>query len=278
MGDNCLRTGPDLNGDGFPEVLLGTAWGGRTAYALNGRTGATFWGFDTYANYGTSYAGWIYAMDSLGSDLTGDGVPEVVFCSGSFNDRVHCVNGATGALIWPYYGGDAFMDVLSCQDINGDGVRDVVAALGDADVTPRVIALSGATGAFLWQHLMDDSIWNLIFINDITGDGVKEIVAAQWATNLHCINGRSGAAVWTVPHGLQQRVAALEDVNGDGVQDIAIGFNTSSFCRVASGANGATLWTTPRPTGPGPSTGWGTARETASTTSRSGTSTARCTC
>jgi hypothetical protein len=126
-GDNCLRLGPDLNGDSFPEILLGAAWGGRTAYSLNGLSGSTLWSFDTYAQYGSTYSGWIYAMDSLGSDLTGDGVPEIVFCSGSSNDRVHCVNGATGALVWPYYGQDAFMDVLSCQDIDEDGIRDVIA-------------------------------------------------------------------------------------------------------------------------------------------------------
>ena len=94
-------------------------------------TGATLWGYDTYAHYGSNYSGWIYAMDSLGSDLTCDGVPEVVFCSGSYNDRVHCVNGATGLQVWVYYGQDAFFDIRSCPDINGDGIRDVVAALGD---------------------------------------------------------------------------------------------------------------------------------------------------
>ena len=40
-------------------------------------------------------------------------------------------------------------------------------------------------------------------------------------------------------------MAALNDVNGDGIQDIAIGFNTTSGVRVCSGANGSTLWNTP---------------------------------
>ncbi len=244
-GDNCLRLGADLNGDGFPEILLGTAWGGRTAYALNGMTGATFWGFDTYVHYGSTYAGWIYAMDGLGSDITADGVPEVVFCSGSSNDRIHCVNGASGSQVWVYYGQDAFFDVRSCQDINGDGVRDVVAALGDnTPISARVIALSGASGGLLWQAPVQSTIWNLIFLNDLNADGIPEIVPAQWGSNLYCINGRTGTVIWNVSAGAQQRVAALDDVNGDGIQDVALGMNVTASCCVRSGANGSVIWTT----------------------------------
>jgi outer membrane protein assembly factor BamB len=214
-GNNCLRLGPDLTLDGYPEVLLGTAWGGRTAYALNGKTGATFWSYDTYVHDGSSNSGWIYAMDSLGSDLTGDGIPEVVFCSGSYNDRIRCVNGANGNQVWVYYGGDAFLDILSCQDINGDGVRDVVAAFGDNNVAPCVIALSGRTGSVLWQCPVQGTVWNLAFISDLNGDGIDEIVPAQWGSNLYGINGRTGAVIWTSPVNNQQRVAALDDVNGE---------------------------------------------------------------
>ena len=42
-GDNCLRIAPDLTGDGHADVLLGTAWGGRSAYAIDG-TGTKYFG------------------------------------------------------------------------------------------------------------------------------------------------------------------------------------------------------------------------------------------
>jgi outer membrane protein assembly factor BamB len=245
-GDDCLRLGPDLNGDAFPDLLLATAWGGRTAYALNGRTGATLWSYDTYSHYGSNYSGWIYSMDSLGQDLTADGVPEIVFASGSYNDRVHCVNGATGTQIWVYDGGDAFRDIHSLPDIDGDGIRDVVVTLGDDAVTPRVVALSGRTGGLIWQRPIggsSDFLWNLTFISDITGDGIPEIVPAQWGSTLRCLNGRTGVIVWSVAVNAQQRVVSLDDVNGDGVRDIAIGFDTTSACQVRSGANGALIWT-----------------------------------
>ena len=47
-GQECLVSCDDLSGDGFPDVLLGTAWGNRSVHALNGLTGAVLWTFDTY--------------------------------------------------------------------------------------------------------------------------------------------------------------------------------------------------------------------------------------
>ncbi len=241
-GDNCLRLGEDYNGDGERDLLFATAYGCRTAFALDRLTGSTLWSFDTYANYGSEQAGWIYAMDDLGSDLTADGVPEVVFCSGSYNDRVHCVDGATGAQRWVYYAQDACTDVRSCQDLNADGVRDVVVARGDDAVPEQVTALNGATGAHIWSRQIGNAIWSLAFITDITGDGIQEIVPGSWAGTLYCLNGATGAVVWSVATPGQQRVVALHDVNGDGVQDVAVGYNTTSQCRAFSGANGALLW------------------------------------
>ncbi len=241
-GDNSLRLGPDLTGDGFPEVLLGTAWGGRTAYALNGLTGATFWSFDTYLQ---ASSGWVYAMDNLGSDVTGDGRPEIVICCGSYNDHIYCLDGATGAEVWNYFGQDASLDIRSCQDIDNDGIRDVVAGLGDDAVTKQVVALKGATGGFLWSRPTGGSVWNLAFVSDLDGDGIREIVPALWANTLMCINGRTGAVQWSVTAPYQQRVAALDDVNGDGKQDIVVGLNTTNGVRAYNGANGALLWSAP---------------------------------
>jgi len=243
-GDNCLRLGPDLNADGFPDLLLATAWGGRTAYSLSGRTGSTLWSFDTYVRTPPAppESGWVYAMDNLGTDVTGDGVPEIVFCCGSFNDYCYCVDGSNGALVWAYDGQDAFLDVRSSQDINNDGIRDVVACLGDDAVPEQVVALSGANGARLWSCPIGNALWNLTFIDDITGDGIREIVPSTWRTTLYCINGANGAVPWSVATPAQQRVAALDDVNGDGVKDVAVGFNTTSACRVFSGLDGAMLW------------------------------------
>jgi len=245
-GDNCLRLGPDMNRDGLADLLLGTAWGGRTAYGLNGASGTTLWSFDTYVESPPSppEGGWVYAIDALGSDLGGDGVSEIVFCCGSYNDYLYCVNGVTGDYVWGYDGTDAFFDVRSCQDVNADGIRDVIAFLGDGSpITPRLVALSGATGALLWTRPLANTAWNFAFIGDVSGDGIAEIVTAQLGSNLYCVNGATGAIFWQVAAGSSQRVVALDDVNADGFQDVAVGSYQASNARAYSGRDGALLWT-----------------------------------
>ena len=67
-GDKCLNSSPDLDGDHGQDVLLGTAWGGRTAYGMNGATGSVIWSFDTYLELDS---GWIYEIRSF-PDMDGE--------------------------------------------------------------------------------------------------------------------------------------------------------------------------------------------------------------
>ncbi|MBP6876128.1 MAG: PQQ-binding-like beta-propeller repeat protein [Candidatus Eisenbacteria bacterium] len=247
-GDNCLRICPDFNSDGVADVLLGTAWGGSTAYGMDGTAGTTMWSFDTYLMSPPSppESGWVYAIDALGSDLTMDGVSEVVFGCGSNNDYLYCVNGSTGARVWSYDGTDAFFNVLSRDDVNGDGVRDVVASLGDnTPVSPRIVTFSGANGGVLWFRPVANTAWNLAIIGDVTGDGIADVVPSQLGGNLYCLDGANGSVFWQVSASSQQRVVALDDVNGDGYMDVAAGSYQASNARAYSGRTGALLWTAP---------------------------------
>jgi hypothetical protein len=47
---------------------------------------------------------------------------------------------------------------------------------------------------------------------------------------------------WSVPVPAQQRVAALDDVNGDGLRDVVVGMNTTAGVRCYSGADGTPIW------------------------------------
>jgi hypothetical protein len=108
-GDQCVSYIEDVNGDGHADALLGTAWGGRTAYAINGMTGGVIWSYDTYVH---TPSGWIYSICPI-ADLTGDGIDEVLFCAGSDANAAYCVNGTNGNLIWKFQADDAVMSV--CQ-------------------------------------------------------------------------------------------------------------------------------------------------------------------
>jgi len=248
-GDYCLQTSPDLTGDGKSDVLYGSAWGGRTAFALDGLTGSTFWSFDTYSDSPPTppQSGWVYAVASLGSDLTSDGVPEVLFCAGSDNHCVYCADGRTGAILWYYRGLDAFDFVASIADVDQDGIRDVVAA--QTDNYPRVHVFSGRGGVggaarLIWGQDLTNAIWSCCEIPQ-PGGIPATLVVGCWDNKIHGYNAANGSPRWAETVGYSvQRVVAIPDVNGDGIMDVAVG-SWDNAGRVHSGSNGALIWRTP---------------------------------
>jgi len=247
-GDFCLHASPDLNGDGKQDVLLGTAWGGRTAFALNGTSGTTMWRFDTYSMSPPTppESGWVYDMSSLGSDFTGDGVPEVVFAVGSYNEGLYCANGATGAILWYFRGPDAFDFCESIADVNNDGVRDVAALVTDNYPTVYVFSGRGNNGQprIIWQASLTNALWSACEIPQPGGQPATVVVGC-WDNMLHAYNAATGAARWTGNVGNPvERIVAVPDVNGDGIKDIAVG-SWDNAGLVYSGASGARIWRTP---------------------------------
>lgn len=245
-GDNCLRTGPDMNGDGHPEILYGAAWGSRSAFRLDGATGATEWSFDSYSDSPPTppVSGWVYAMDSLGADLDDDGLSEVLFALGSDNNGLYCASGADGTVLWRYEAADAIFDVRSVSDLNGDGIRDVTIGVGD--LGGSVVTLSGDGGPFgngfvLWLR-ETGSVMSLVEVPDQNGDGRNEIVAGDWNARLFCFSGINGATLWDVPVAENvMRVALGDDVDGDDYPDVAVG-SFHNGARVHSGRTGALVW------------------------------------
>jgi hypothetical protein len=239
-GDQSIVPVSDTEGDGHANVLLGTAWGGRTAYDFDTLAGAELWRFDTYLE---SESGWIYSLCEV-SDVTGDGVPEYAFGSGSFNDRVYLVDGASSgqaAVRWSYHAGDAVYSVRNIGDVNGDGTDDVLAAIGD-DVD-RVVCLEGDTtlpgGRVLWSHVPGVGVYACGVLSDVTGDGVDEALAVLWTLGggaIRCLDGTSGALLWSstavAEYGMM--VDELADVTGDGIDEVIVSSweNAVRSCRL----------------------------------------------
>ena len=248
-GDQCLVPSSDSDGNGQQNFLLGTAWGGRSAYAHDSLAGAELWRFDTYLNPPES--GWVYALAEM-SDTTGDAVPEVAFGAGSFSDSVYMVDGASSgaaSLLWRYQAADGVVSVANLGDADGDGDDDVVAAVGDSGYA--VVALDGspptAAGATLWTYPTGSrSVWAVGVLPDVTGDDRSEALAAIWAIDgsaVRCLNGATGALVWqsTTVTDYAMLVDALPDVTGDGKADVVVS-SWENAVQVLDGATGAQVW------------------------------------
>lgn len=243
-GDDCLTASSDLNGDAFPDVLLGTAWGNRSVHALDGRDGDLLWTFDSYDE---PASGWVYAVRPH-PDRTGDGIPEVVFGTGSDGHRGYLLDGASGAVIWRFTGStDAIGHTLSLPDVNGDGFADVL--FNGWDNEHRVFCVTGAGSGFvthLWARDTGASNHGATLIDDISGDGVAEIVVGLWraSNQVVCLDGATGVQRWSYhvgPSDYVMRLVTLDDIDGDGYRDLAIGAWTRVL-PVISGATGQFIW------------------------------------
>ncbi|HOX24814.1 MAG TPA: FG-GAP-like repeat-containing protein [Candidatus Krumholzibacteria bacterium] len=243
-GQECLVSCDDLNGDAFPDALLGTAWGNRSVHAVDGITGAVLWTFDTYDE---PASGWIYAVRSH-PDRTGDGRPEVVFGAGSDCHRGYLLDGATGAVIWRFIGSsDAIGHTVSLPDVNADGIADVLFCGWDNE--HRVFCVSGAgsvAGAQLWAYDTGASNHSATAIDDVDGDGVPDVVVGTWqgANQVKCLSGRTGQFLWDFDNGSSNyimRLVTVGDLDGDGLRDVAVGSWSNGLATV-SARDGSPIW------------------------------------
>ncbi len=160
------------------------------------------------------------------ADLTGDGVLEIVLCTRNY--WTICLDGASadkGIELWRFssYISNSSAGAIGntndlppqqralaiTNDLNGDGFEDVVIGTGGGN--ERVYALDGQTGEIIWDFGTDDP--NQFGLGDITG------------------------------------VVAVDDFNGDGVNDIlATGSATDNglggrrTVYIFDGTNGQLLW------------------------------------
>ena len=250
----------DVDGDGTNDVIVGDplgdpATGAGAAELLSGTDGSLLHRF-VGANPGESLG---TAVASAG-DLDGDGCSDVLVGAGGADTflgadtgRVYVFSGACGG-----YGPIRFLDGLRAGegfgtgldragDLDADGVGDFV--VGARSSPPkdrgRVYAVSATDGSVLWDFA---AAWSgeefgrffVAGLADLDGDGVRDVYAADYADRARglgtgrawVLSGVDGSPIhgW---HGYRNKEGfgpgrEAGDVDGDGVQDLAIGQYTSS--------------------------------------------------
>lgn len=245
-GDQCVDIVSDLNSDGVGDALLGTAWGGRTVFAISGRDGRTIWSYDTYQD--SIASGWVYCVASI-DDLDGDSIREVLAGTGTDCQTVFCFSGATGEILWRFYAQDAIGSVCAIPDVNGDGYADVVAGAWGNNRDRRVYCISGNSRGnqpeVIWSYTADGDVYCVRSIPDVNHSGIDDVIASTWGNYVYCLEGGNGQLIWSTNisrYGM--KVELLGDITGDTIPEVIVG-SWNPAVIVLDGRSGSQRWRSP---------------------------------
>ena len=198
-------------------------------------------------------------------DADGDGHPDVP--AGSRwklaqkvlqNGNANVWSGATGARLrtWdgPFPEGMFGHWVMLVPDLSGDGLADVVIAAPSARVGNAacgiVVARSPKSGDELWKHELADGEnlgWDLAQAGDQDGDGRLDFFVgapSQKRSRVLLLSGRDGSVLKTYTptedgDSFGWYVDRLDDLDGDGRPDLAVGAPTATH---DDGKGGGAAW------------------------------------
>ncbi|MEO0020225.1 MAG: PQQ-binding-like beta-propeller repeat protein [candidate division WOR-3 bacterium] len=245
-GDQCVSFISDLNDDGCGDALLGTAWGGRTVFAISGRDGNVLWSYNTYND--SIASGWVYCVSSL-ADVNGDSLPEVLAATGTNCQTVFCFSGADGSIIWRFYAQDALGSVCAIRDVNGDGYEDVIAGAWGNSRDKHIYCISGNSRGnqpqVIWSYEAAGDVYCVRTIVDINRSGKDDVLASTWGNYIYCLEGGTGQLIWRTDIGTYgMRIELLDDINGDSIPEVIVGSWNNAII-LLNGRNGEQIWQRP---------------------------------
>ena len=129
--------------------------------------------------------------------------------------------------------------VMLVPDLSGDGLADVVIAAPHARVADGIargvlVARSPKTGKDLWKREENESEnlgWDLTLAGDFDGDGRSDLFVgapSEKTGRVYLLSGKDGSVLRTYSPGEEGGsfgwyVALLDDLDGDGHADLAVG-------------------------------------------------------
>lgn len=133
-------------------------------------------------------------------------------------------------------------------DLNGDGKLEIIFGTGMARVVPRngtfifadepdppgyVLAVDGPTNRVLWQVPHPGDAFTTAQVADLNGDRVLDVVMGGREAAFRAYSGSDGKQLWQVDGSAVAKTpqpysfftpAFVRDVNGDGVQELVVGY------------------------------------------------------
>lgn len=249
---HALARLPDLDGDGIDDLVVGASQadpprrdGKGYVVVLGGGDGRLLLeviGAVPGARFGESVA--------AAGDVDGDGRPDIVIgAPGDGSEApgggaLRVVSGRDGtalvSLVGQRPGGALGSAVAALGDVDDDGHADVLVGApgtpGDPSSFGRVQLVSGDTGEVLWTH--DDDVPGvaygaaLVGLDDVDDDGIPDLaVGAPWDAEaggrVELLSGADGSRLRRLEGRGQNRygaaLAAVADLDADGLRDLAIG-------------------------------------------------------
>lgn len=217
--------GGDVDGDGTFDVAYGSPEDGvvHVVSGIDGRTLRSYKAAEAGDRFGASVV--------LADDLDGDGSCDlVVGAPGEFDvprgGAVYAFSGRSGSTIWRHDDASSPWTgtwLRRLGDIDDDGIEDIAAAASSREQV-RASVLSGADGHEL--RTLPGVGGPISRAGDFDGDGVRDVLAEE-ATRVAVLSGRTWTPLFTVKalDGIDDpfmHAASLGDLDGDGVEDLAV--------------------------------------------------------